>query len=60
MVVHGNCMYVFVCVRVFLSFLIGDTDEFVCCFLNYLSYVSVCCLLFYSVLVGCTVRMCEC
>ena len=26
----------------------------------YLSYVSACCILFYCVLFGCTVRMCDC
>ena len=51
------CLCLCACV---LSFLISDTEQFVCCSLKYLSYVSVYCLLFYSVLVGCTVRMCEC
>ena len=47
------CMSLYVCV--FLSVLIRYTDEFVC-----FQVCMVRCLILYSVLVGCTVRMCDC
>ena len=46
-------MSLYVCV--FLSVLIRYTDEFVC-----FQVLMVRCLILYSVLVGCTVRMCDC
>ena len=47
------CMSLYVCV--FLSVLIRYTDEFVC-----FQVCMVRCLILYSVLAGCTVRMCDC
>ena len=57
---EAGCVCLFVCVYVLVCVWNRYTDECVCFSFMYLSYVVVCCLMFYFVLVGCTVRMGEC